>query len=50
MESAAGLRVGITGMREPVRQLSGELSVTHAEPGTLFEAKIPLNGSDLLAR
>jgi PAS domain S-box-containing protein len=34
--------VGITGMRERVRQFGGELTVTRAEPGTLVEARIPL--------
>ena len=34
--------VGISGMRERVKQLNGELSVTRAEPGTLVEANIPL--------
>jgi PAS domain S-box-containing protein len=35
------LGVGITGMRERVRQLGGELEVKRAEPGTLVEAHIP---------
>jgi PAS domain S-box-containing protein len=34
--------VGISGMRERIRQLGGELSVNRAEPGTAVEAKIPL--------
>jgi PAS domain S-box-containing protein len=38
------LGVGISGMRERVRQFGGELTVTRAEPGTLVEAKIPLFG------
>jgi PAS domain S-box-containing protein len=40
-----GLGVGITGMRERVRQFAGELTVSRAEPGTVVEAKIPLFGS-----
>jgi signal transduction histidine kinase len=36
------LGVGITGMRERVRQFGDELMVTCAEPSTLTEAKIPL--------
>jgi PAS domain S-box-containing protein len=35
------LGVGITGMRERVRQLGGELTVKRAEPGTIVEAQIP---------
>jgi PAS domain S-box-containing protein len=34
--------VGISGMRERLRQFGGELTVTRAEPGTLVEGKIPL--------
>jgi PAS domain S-box-containing protein len=34
--------VGIAGMRERVRQMGGELTLSRAEPGTLVEAKIPL--------
>lgn len=34
--------VGITGMRERLRQVGGELTVSRTEPGTLVEAKIPL--------
>ena len=41
------LGVGISGMRERVRQFGGELSVTRAEPGTLVETKIPLFASDV---
>jgi two-component system NarL family sensor kinase len=37
----ATLGVGITGMRERVRQLGGELMVKRAEPGTLVETHIP---------
>ena len=38
--STAG--VGISGMKERVKQLNGELKVSRAEPGTLVEASIPL--------
>ena len=38
------LGVGISGMRERVRQFGGELMVVRAEPGTLVEATIPLFG------
>ena len=40
------LGVGISGMRERVRQFGGEMTVSRAEPGTLVEAKIPLFRSD----
>ena len=40
--SSANLGVGITGMRERVRQFGGDLILSRAEPGTLVEAKIPL--------
>jgi PAS domain S-box-containing protein len=43
---APSLGVGITGMRERVRQFGGELTVTRAEPGTLVEARIPLFSSE----
>ena len=43
------LGVGITGMRERVRQFGGELTVSRAEPGTLVEAKIPLFSSEVSA-
>ena len=36
--------VGISGMRERIRQFGGELTVARSEPGTLVEAKIPLFG------
>jgi PAS domain S-box-containing protein len=49
MESSAQLGVGITGMRERIRQIGGDLSVSRAEPGTLVEAKIPLMGAELFA-
>jgi PAS domain S-box-containing protein len=39
--------VGISGMRERIRQLNGELTVHRAEPGTLVEARIPILGIDL---
>jgi len=38
--TAAG--VGISSMKERVKQLNGELRVTQAEPGTLVDATIPL--------
>ncbi len=41
----ARMGVGISGMRERIRQFGGELTLTAAEPGTLVEAKIPLFGT-----
>jgi signal transduction histidine kinase len=40
--SAASIGVGISSMKERVKQLNGELKVSKAEPGTLVEATIPL--------
>jgi len=40
--AAASAGVGISGMKERVKQLNGELRVSRAEPGTLVEATIPL--------
>jgi two-component system NarL family sensor kinase len=34
--------VGLSGMRERVRQFGGELLISREEPGTMIEAKIPL--------
>jgi len=48
--SSSGLVVRITGMRERVCQLGGDLTMSRAEPGTLVEARIPLFGADLAAR
>ena len=41
---SSSLGVGVTGMRERVRQFGGELTMSRAEPGTLVEARIPLFG------
>jgi PAS domain S-box-containing protein len=42
--SPTNLGVGVTGMRERVRQFGGDLTVSAIEPGTLVEARIPLFG------
>lgn len=47
LNATSRLGVGISGMRERVRQFGGELSVTRAEPGTVLEAKIPLFNTSL---
>jgi signal transduction histidine kinase len=44
--SLPGLGVGISGMRERLRQFGGELTVSRSAPGTLVEAKLPLFASD----
>jgi PAS domain S-box-containing protein len=36
------LGVGISGMKERVKQLGGDLKVLRAEPGTLVEARLPI--------
>jgi PAS domain S-box-containing protein len=45
--SSSTLGVGITGMRERVRQFGGDLTMSRAEPGTLVEARIPIFGAAL---
>jgi PAS domain S-box-containing protein len=40
LASAAG--VGLSGMKERVKQLNGELRISRAEPGTIIEATLPL--------
>jgi two-component system NarL family sensor kinase len=47
VNASSSLGVGVTGMRERVRQFGGELTMSRAEPGTLVEARIPLFGSDI---
>jgi PAS domain S-box-containing protein len=37
-----GMSVGISGMRERIKQIGGEVNILPAEPGTLVEAVIPL--------
>jgi PAS domain S-box-containing protein len=44
---SSSLGVGVTGMRERVRQFGGELTISRAEPGTRVEARIPLFDSDI---
>ena len=41
-EGVRGLGVGITGMRERVRQLQGTLEIAAASPGTLVRATFPI--------
>ena len=45
-ESSIGLTalpgVGISGMRERVKQLNGDLRISRAEPGTIVEATVPI--------
>jgi PAS domain S-box-containing protein len=39
---STAMGVGITGMRERIKHLGGDLRVTRAEPGTLVQATIPI--------
>ena len=41
-EAAAIPGVGISGMKERVKQLQGELKISRAEPGTLVQATMPI--------
>ena len=45
-EGLRGLGVGITGMRERVRQLGGSLAIQSSGKGTTVKATLPLRGSD----
>ncbi len=42
-EGVRGLGVGLTGMRERVRQLGGQLAIVPANPGTWIKATFPVN-------
>jgi signal transduction histidine kinase len=42
LESGAGPGVGLTGMRERVRELNGELSVNSNENGTILTVSVPV--------
>ncbi len=44
-KSSGGLGIGITGMRERVRQLGGRLEIISADSGTLVRADFPLQES-----
>lgn len=41
-----GLGVGITGMRERVAQLAGELSIQNGSPGAVVRASFPISNSE----
>jgi PAS domain S-box-containing protein len=47
MTVSASMGVGLSGMRERLRQFGGELTISRAEPGTMIESKIPLFRSSL---
>jgi PAS domain S-box-containing protein len=42
-KSSGGLGIGITGMRERVRQLGGKLEIISDEAGTLVRAELPIS-------
>lgn len=48
-KSSGGLGIGITGMRERVRQLGGKLAIISDEAGTLVRAELPISETPDLA-
>ena len=42
-KGSSKIGVGVSGMRERLRQFGGDLTVSRADPGTLVEGKLPLS-------